>query len=77
LIKFEINLLELNTNIKVKKTKKFKILWKSNRYGESVVEAKNKEEARKKANNDEDEDFEELDVLDDWDIEEIREIIDE
>jgi len=56
--------------------KRFKITWKGTRYGESVVEAENEKEARQKAENNEDEDFEELDS-EDWDIDEIIDLIEE
>lgn len=58
--------------------KRFKIEWSSMRYGESVVIAETEEEARKKALAGEDEeDFEELDCLGDWNIDEITDITNE
>jgi len=57
--------------------KRFKIVWKDIRYGESLVTAENEEEAREKAEKNEDEDFEELDPSGDWEIDEIIEIEEE
>lgn len=57
--------------------KRFKIVWKDIRYGESAVEAKDENEARKKAKNNEDEDFEELDPSGDWEIDEVIDITNE
>lgn len=57
--------------------KEFKICWKALIYGESVIEATDEEEARIKAKNDEDFDFEMLDEdmnVCDWEIYDIVEI---
>jgi len=58
--------------------KAYKIVWKAVIYGESVVEANSKEEARKLALEGKDRDFEELSsgYYDDrdWEIEEIIEL---
>jgi hypothetical protein len=52
----------------------YKITWKSVRYGQSGVEAESIEEARKKADNEEDFDFEEYEDFFSWDIADIEEV---
>lgn len=52
----------------------YKIGWKSNLYGESLVEADSPEEARAKAMADLDSGFEQLDPEGDWEIVDITEI---
>jgi hypothetical protein len=60
--------------------KRFKILWKTTRYGDSYVTAKDEKEARKFAEagtngvDDFEESFEENDYLGDWLIDEIIEV---
>ena len=54
--------------------KKFKIGWKSVRYAESLVEAKDEEDAWAKAKREEDEGFVEIDSDFDWEVYDIIEI---
>ena len=54
--------------------KRFKIVWKDYKIGESVVNAESIEKAIIKANNNEDEDFEELEPCGDWYIKEVIDI---
>jgi len=58
--------------------KRFKILWKDYRYGESTVFAKDEKDAIYKAEmGHADEDFEELDPCGDWFIKEVTDITNE
>ena len=54
--------------------KLYKILWSGKTFGESVVKASSKKEARLLAKNGKDTDFERCEDQPDWEIEEITEI---
>ena len=54
--------------------KKYKVGWKSVRYAESLVEASDEVEAWKKAKNEEDEGFVEIDSVFDWEVYDVMEI---
>ena len=53
---------------------KYKVVWESRLYGESVVEASSPEEAKTRALVGEDTDFEQFDPDGDWEIESIEEV---
>lgn len=54
--------------------KRYKVVWKTTRYGDSYVTAKSKKEAKAMIARNEDENFEEEDYLGDWFVDEIIEV---
>ena len=56
----------------MRKLKEYRVFWKTTRYGDSYVEAHNLKEAKQKAKDGKDFNFEENGYLGDWFVEKIE-----